>query len=150
MRRILVAYGTKRGSTREVAESIAAHLRERLYSTDVEPAGSIRDLDGYDGVVLGGSIYMTRWHPDARTFLKRHRTALAQLPLAVFAMGPLTTDEHDVDGARKQLDHALEKTPELEPVAVAARLPVQPHAGVRRARLGRHPRLGRRRRRSGR
>ncbi len=119
MRRILVAYGTKKGSTREVAESIAAHLRERLYSTDVEAADSVTDLDGYDGVVLGGSIYMTRWHPDARTFLKRHRAALEQIPLAVFAMGPLTTDEHDVDSARKQLDHALESTPELEPVAIA-------------------------------
>ena len=119
MRRVLVAYGTKAGSTREVAESIAAHLRRRLYSTDLEPAGSVTDLSDYDGVVLGGSIYMTRWHPDARRFLKRHRESLSRLPFAVFALGPLTAAAHDMESSRGQLDHALERTPDLEPVAVA-------------------------------
>jgi menaquinone-dependent protoporphyrinogen oxidase len=119
MRWVLVTYGTKAGSTLEVAESVAAHLRRRLYSTDLEPAGSVTDLSNYDGVVLGGSIYMGRWHPDARRFLKRHRETLARLPFAVFALGPLTAAEHDMEGSRRQLDHALEKVPEVEPVAIA-------------------------------
>lgn len=118
MRRVLVAYGTKAGSTLEVAESIAAHMRRRLYSTDLEPAGSVTDLGDYDAVVLGGSIYMGRWHPDARRFLKRHRETLTQLPFAVFGMGPLTTAEHDMESSRRQLDHALRKAPDVEPVAV--------------------------------
>ena len=119
MRRVLVAYATKAGSTREVAESIAAHLRRRLYSTDLLAAGSVTDLSEYDGVVLGGSIYMTRWHHDARRFLKKHREALTRVPLAVFGMGPLTAAEHDMQSSRRQLEHALLKTPELEPVTVA-------------------------------
>ena len=119
MRRVLVAYGTKAGSTREVAECVAAHLRRRFYSTDLAPANAVADLDKYDGVVLGGSIYMGRWHPDARRFLKRHREALTRLPFAVFAMGPMSTAEHDMESSRGQLDHALMKTPDLEPAAVA-------------------------------
>jgi menaquinone-dependent protoporphyrinogen oxidase len=119
VRRVLVTYGTKAGSTRDVAESIAAHLGRRFYSTDLEPAGSVTSLADYDGVVLGGSIYTTRWHPDARRFLKRHRETLTRLPFAVFGMGPLTTAEHDMKASRRQLDHALMKTPELEPVTVA-------------------------------
>jgi menaquinone-dependent protoporphyrinogen oxidase len=73
----------------------------------------------YDGVVLGGALYAGRWHRDARHFLARQRDALAALPLAVFAMGPLTLEERDVVGSRKQLDRALAKEPGLEPVAVA-------------------------------
>src|SRR5262245_55773446 len=79
---VLVAYATKRGSTREVAETIADRLAWRGFETRVSRADDIADVAGFDGVVLGGSIYMGRWHPDARAFLKRHREALAALPFA--------------------------------------------------------------------
>jgi len=58
-------------------------------------------------------------HQDARRFLTRHRQALAERPLAVFAMGPRTLGEEDVAESRRQLDHDLAKFRELEPVAVA-------------------------------
>jgi menaquinone-dependent protoporphyrinogen oxidase len=119
MTRIMVAYGTKKGSTGEVAGSIAGRLGERGLDVHLVPAAEADALDEYDGVVLGGALYMGRWHADARRFLKRHREMLTTLPLAVFAMGPLTMEEKDVEGSRKQLDHALAKVPEVEPVAVA-------------------------------
>ncbi|MDX6402236.1 MAG: menaquinone-dependent protoporphyrinogen oxidase [Gaiellaceae bacterium] len=117
--RTLVAYGTKHGSTLEVAEAIAASLRDSGHEVDIGPAADVRALDGYGAVVLGGALYMGRWHQGAAGFLKRHRHALAEIPLAVFAMGPKTIFEVDVAGSRKQLDHALEAVPELAPVAVA-------------------------------
>lgn len=116
---VLVAYATKRGSTREVAEAIAETLGQQGVDVSVRPAGDVGELDTYDGVVVGGALYMGRWHADARRFLKRHRQALAELPLAIFGMGPLENEEHDVEGSRKQLDRALGATPELEPVSVA-------------------------------
>ena len=62
---------------------------------------------------------MGRWHKDAAAFLKRYRQPLAELPLAIFAMGPATMEEADVAASRQQLDHALEAAPELSPAAVA-------------------------------
>ena len=117
--RLLVAYATKHGSTKEVAEAIALARRECGDVVDVLPAADVRDLEGYDGVVLGGSLYMGRWHRDARAFLKRHRHALRSLPLAVFAIGPKTLAEADVAGARGQLDAALRKVPDVTPASVA-------------------------------
>jgi len=119
MRRILVTYATKKGSTREVAEAVALRLEGHGLSTTLLPAAEIDELDDFDAVVVGGALYTGRWHADARRFLKEFREPLAGMLIAVFALGPLTTTEDDVAGARKQLDHALEKTPELEPVAVA-------------------------------
>lgn len=116
---VLVAYATKHGSTREVAEAVAARLREHGLHVELESANTTRELDGIEAVVLGGSLYMGRWHPDARRFLKRNRAQLAETPLAVFGMGPLTTEDKDVASARQQLEHALRKTPELEPRTVA-------------------------------
>ena len=89
MSRILVAYATKNGSTREVAEAIAATLHDRGVAVDVHPARGIRGaVAGWNLVVVGAPIYSGRCHRDAHRFLKRHRDELRQIPVVVFGMGP--------------------------------------------------------------
>jgi menaquinone-dependent protoporphyrinogen oxidase len=117
MTEILCTYASKHGSTREVAEAIAAALAEQGLSVDVRPTDAVRDLSGYDAVILGGALYTGRWQ--ARRFLARFADALAAKPLAVFAMGPRTLDEADVAGSRAQLDHALARHPAVRPLAIA-------------------------------
>lgn len=41
------------------------------------------------------------------------------MPVAVFAMGPRTLEQHDLDGSRSQLDTVLAKVPEVVPFSVA-------------------------------
>ena len=117
--RILVAYATKRGSTREVAEAIAVELERDGVHAVVQSARDDVDLRTFDGVVLGGALYTGRWHRDARRFLRRHRRILTTLPVAVYGMGPSTTDEHAMGASLDQLERALAGTPEVSPVAVA-------------------------------
>jgi menaquinone-dependent protoporphyrinogen oxidase len=114
----LVAYATKHGSTREVAEAVAAGLTERGCNVEVRPADEVTTLEPYGGVVLGGALYTGRWHRDARTFLKQHRRALAERRVAVFGMGPRTLAARDVAGSRAQVDKALAAVPEVRPVSV--------------------------------
>jgi menaquinone-dependent protoporphyrinogen oxidase len=116
---ILVAYGTKHGSTREVAEVVAAELRTRGLEVDVLPAEQAHAVGDYDGVVIGGALYAGRWHPQAKHLLLDEEDELAERPVAIFAMGPRTMDPSDVADARRQLDRALAKAPAVEPVAVA-------------------------------
>ena len=116
---VLVAYATKRGSTREVAEAVAAVLREEGCDVDLQAAGEVRGLDGYDAVVIGAGLYVGRLHRDARKLLARRHAELARLPVAVFAMGPSTLEADDVAASRAQLDAALERVPDVEPVATA-------------------------------
>ncbi|MDX6451278.1 MAG: menaquinone-dependent protoporphyrinogen oxidase [Gaiellaceae bacterium] len=109
MRRTLVAYASKHGSTEEVARAIGARLRDGGQDVDIRDAAIVTDVAPYDVVVLGGSLYMGRWHADARVFLRHHRAALEERLLAVFALGSRTLDEHDVADSRRQLDNALER-----------------------------------------
>jgi menaquinone-dependent protoporphyrinogen oxidase len=117
--RVLVAYASKHGSTKEVAEALGSALQGPNAEVSVVPAAEVHDLDEYRAVVLGGSLYVGRWNRDAVRFLERHREALLNVPLAVFALGPKTLAEADVAASRAQLQSALSKLPELEPVAVA-------------------------------
>ncbi len=115
---ILVAYATKYGSTKEVAEAVAAELRELGLDAEARAAREVRDLAGYAAVVLGGALYYFRWRADARRFLARNRKALSEMPVAVFGMGPLEDKPEDFENARGPLDKYLAKRTWLTPVAV--------------------------------
>lgn len=86
---VLVAYSSKRGSTAEIAETIAATLRREGLGVCLEPVEAVDSLDRYDAVVLGSAVYMKRWRGDAKHFLKKHRKALKQKPFWVFSSGPV-------------------------------------------------------------
>ena len=118
-RPVLVAYASKHGSTAEVAEVIAASLCQLGLEVEVSPVSDVDEASRYRGVVLGGALYMGRLHRDARRFLRRHRETLSTLPVAVFAMRPRTLEAKDVASSREQLDHALDRVPEVAPFSVA-------------------------------
>ena len=116
---VLVGYATRYGSTQEVAETVAATLRECGLAVDLEPIREVRAVAGYSAVVLGAPLFMFRWHKDARRFLSQNRKALVERPVAVFALGP-THDPHDEEewqDSSAQFDKALAKFPWLTPIS---------------------------------
>lgn len=117
---VLVAYATRYGSTEEVAEAIAATLHECGLEVDLQPVRDVRALTEHDAVVLGAPLFMFRWQKDARHFLSRHRSALTERPVAVFALGPVHDpyDEEEWQASRSQLDKELANFPWFTPVAV--------------------------------
>ena len=91
--RVLVAYATRSGSTAEVAETIARTLREAGCEAEVRLLKEVRDLDGYDALVLGTAIRYAKPLPEVLKFAERHRAALCRLPVAYFAVcGTLKED----------------------------------------------------------
>jgi menaquinone-dependent protoporphyrinogen oxidase len=116
---VLVAYATRYGSTKEVAESVAATLRERGLGVDLQPMRQVRTLDQYRAIVLGAPLYIAHWHKDALNFLARHREALTARPVAIFALGPFHNEEKEFQEVRRQLDKELVKFPWLTPQAIA-------------------------------
>jgi len=116
---ILVAYATKYGSTKGVADAVADELRRHDLEVDVRPARDVRDVSAFSAVVVGGALYFFRWRREARAFLSRNRATLTHLPVAVFGMGPIEDTADQFDGARGQLDRALAKQAWLTPVSIA-------------------------------
>ncbi len=135
MTRTLVAYASKHGSTEEVARAIGVVVRDAGHHVDVRDAEAVTDVEPYDAVILGAPLYIGRWHAGARTFLRRHRTALEERPLAVFALGPLTLGETQIADSRKQLLSALahlEVSPDLVTIFGGAVDPAKLHFPLNR------------------
>jgi menaquinone-dependent protoporphyrinogen oxidase len=116
---ILIAYATRSGSTREVAEAMAAALRSEGRPVDCQTLRSTRTVAGYRMVVLGAPLYMFKWHKDAFAFLSRHRQALEKLPVAAFALGPFHDEQKEWQEIRSQFDRELAKLPWFAPAARA-------------------------------
>jgi menaquinone-dependent protoporphyrinogen oxidase len=115
MNKILVAYATLAGSTVEVAQAVSEEIAKSGYKVDILPISEVKDLQAYDGVVVGGPMIMG-WHREATRFLKKHREAFRQIPLAVFvmAMSLTQTGEASIGGVPIYVDEELPKPPENE------------------------------------
>ncbi len=87
--RVLVAYASKLGSTRDIAETIGETIRAEGLEADVLPAGEVEDLGPYGAVVLGSALYSATWLREANRFARDHADALRALPVWLFSSGPL-------------------------------------------------------------
>ena len=92
---ILIAYASKYGATREVAERIAQRLQKSGQQAEVKPVARITDLGTPEAVIVGSALYQGGWLPEATTFVRKHATALSPIPTWLFSVGPLATDVKD-------------------------------------------------------
>jgi menaquinone-dependent protoporphyrinogen oxidase len=100
--RILIAYATRHGSTRGIAERVAAVLAESGFDIALREVGDIDSLDRYDAFVIGSAAYMGGWLAEATTFVREHRDDLAGQPVWLFSSGPIGAEPLDAKG-RDQL-----------------------------------------------
>jgi len=96
--RVLVAYATRHGSTRGIADPIAERLNARGLDATARPASEVRDASAYDAFVVGAAAYMFHWLGDATSFVEHNRATLAARPTWLFSSGPIGTDLVDKDG----------------------------------------------------
>lgn len=87
--KILVAWASRNGATREIAERIAERLQAAGHTADLRSVTTTPDIAGYDAFVIGSSVYMGAWQKEAMTFVRQRRAILAARPTWLFSSGPL-------------------------------------------------------------
>jgi menaquinone-dependent protoporphyrinogen oxidase len=117
----LVIYGTRGGSTKQIAEEIGKVLGEQGYAVTVEDAKRSRgiDVNAYGLVVVGSSVWATYWKWQASRFLRRNAKKLAYKKVALFSSGLAGGDPAHADEAKKSIEKTAAKYPEIKPLALA-------------------------------
>jgi menaquinone-dependent protoporphyrinogen oxidase len=95
---VLVAYASKYGATRGVAERLADRLRAAGLEAQAQPVTAVSDLSGYSALVIGGAAYLGHWLKEATEFVRRNEAVLATAPVWLFSSGPLGTEPTDAPG----------------------------------------------------
>jgi menaquinone-dependent protoporphyrinogen oxidase len=85
-RKVLVAYGTRAGSTAGVAERVAEVLNRNGLAAQAEEVKKVKDTASYDAVVLGSSIRAGKLKPEVLKFLDKNKADLSAKPFAAFIL----------------------------------------------------------------
>ena len=96
--RVLVAYSSKYGATRGIADRIGERLTELGHEVDIERCDDVEYPEGFDAFVIGSAAYLGKWRKEARRFVRRNADLLAGRPTWLFSSGPLGTERVDGDG----------------------------------------------------
>lgn len=96
--RILVAYASRHGATRGIAERVAQKLGRHGLEVTLQPVEKAGAVDEYDAFVIGSAAYMGGWLKEATRFVERHRSLLASRPVWLFSSGPVGTETVDANG----------------------------------------------------
>ncbi|MFE4541504.1 flavodoxin domain-containing protein [Arthrobacter sp. NPDC056727] len=84
---VLVAYASARGSTREIAQHIAARMADALGEVECRSVAEVGSVSGYEAVVVGSAVHNQAWLAPALAFLTQHGPELAQWPVWAFSVG---------------------------------------------------------------
>jgi menaquinone-dependent protoporphyrinogen oxidase len=86
---VLVAYASRHGATREIAEAVGERLTERGLPAEVRDVAEVEDLALYGTIVLGSAVYIGRWMRGARDFVEAHAADLRARSVWLFSSGPI-------------------------------------------------------------
>ena len=108
--RVLVTWGSKRGGTEGIARIIGEVLEQRGHQVTLLPGSKAAGVMGFEAAVVGGALYATRWHRDARRFVARRVKDLRTVPVWFFSSGPLDDSaEHGEIPPTKQVKILMER-----------------------------------------
>ena len=85
--RVLIAYATEHGSTREIAERIGRVVSERGIDADVRSADSAGASKEYDAFVIGSAVHDQRWLVWAMDLVDRYAADLKGHRVWLFSVG---------------------------------------------------------------
>ena len=88
---VLLAYASRMGATREIAEVLADELRQTDHAVKIISCATAPEADEFDAVVIGSALYTGRWMPEASRYLRRQAPRLTNRPTFLFQSGPCDT-----------------------------------------------------------
>lgn len=89
----LIVYGSKNGSTKDIAEVISTVLKNEGFEVDIKDAElQTGSVTRYDLVIVGSSLYLRSWLKSSVRFVRRNQEELRNKPVWLFSSGLRSDD----------------------------------------------------------
>jgi menaquinone-dependent protoporphyrinogen oxidase len=83
----LIAHASEHGSTKEIAERIAARIASHRLQTECLPIDRVTDMSPYKYVIVGSAVHAMRWLPPVEKFIHDRQKILSTVPVWTFSVG---------------------------------------------------------------
>lgn len=119
--RVLIAFGTMSGSTREVAVAIGDELRKGGLDVDVVKANDVRKTIEYSAIIIGTPVMGGLLNGACKRVLRRNRKDLVTKKVALFIMCGALVDPTDKNKSMAEgyMTKLLNAAPEVKPIDTA-------------------------------
>jgi len=109
-KKVLIVYGTRYGATEGTSEEIARVLRTGGLDVSVVNVRKekVKDISGYDLIIVGSGMQMGKWTGAAEKFLQKFKTELSAKKVALFvssgaqALIEYENKTEEIEKARRQ------------------------------------------------
>ncbi len=89
IKRVLLVWESKHGSTADISYAIASVLREHGVRVTLSRAAEADLDDAYDAFVIGSAVYAGHWMKHVKQFVREYSGKLVSRPVWLFSSGPV-------------------------------------------------------------
>jgi menaquinone-dependent protoporphyrinogen oxidase len=119
--RALIIYGTRWGSTTDIARRVSETLKTCGYTVDVINAkNKTKEIETYNLIIIGSSISMGKWTKETKTFLKKNASKMKNKKTALFVSCGLILRQGGLEKAREDYLRKVADKYSLNPVSFGA------------------------------
>ncbi|MHA2020198.1 MAG: flavodoxin domain-containing protein [Candidatus Thorarchaeota archaeon] len=119
--RVLIGYGSRYGTTTEIADAMAKTVQEAGVQVDLINLKKEKPpipLEDYSLVVIGSGIQAGRWTKHPLEFIKKNLDALSRTRVAIFVVCAYAASPDKCDTAQSEyLDKIVQDYPDLAPIS---------------------------------
>jgi menaquinone-dependent protoporphyrinogen oxidase len=123
MNKVLIVYGTRYGSTSEVAQEMINTAREfgaQVDAVNLEKGTPFPEPEEYDLVIIGSGIRTGQWKKEPLEFIEQKLESLSKTKVALFVVSGYAGNPDKVAEAQVEyLDSMPAKYPGLSPISTA-------------------------------
>ena len=103
MTNVLVTYGSRYGSTKQISEFMAKTIKEKGHAVDLyEASKTPSSIEEYDVVLIGSGIQIGKWKNTALNFLKKHQKTLREKRTGLFVSCVFSMYPDKLEASRKK------------------------------------------------
>ena len=104
--KVLIAYGSRFGSTEEISSEMSKVLTDKGIETSMIDLREVKSKDWpspetFDGIIVGSGIRVSRWTKEPKQFLKKNKDKLINKNLGLFVSCADAAVPETIDKARK-------------------------------------------------